>query len=752
MMKVAILTFNTATNFGAQLQAYALQKTLTDMGFEALHIRRGLASNSHSFKSVVKSKLSGERDKKYEEFTNNILRFYPGSYTRETVYQISDDFDAFVSGSDQVWNVKNGIDPVWFQDFVPDDKLKISYAASLGIDHIPLMYAEQISKRLDSFDYISVREKSSVEELGKFTDNKVSWNIDPVFLVSAGEWSQMAGEPIEKEPYIFVYGTQMSDEFKQIALKLKKETGLKLLSVFRMNGAKTVEYSCGPIEFVNYIKNAEYVVTTSFHATAFSIIFHKNLIEYLHSSTGSRARGILSLFHQEGSIVSAGEKLPEEWNYEDTDRIIAEQKEISITYLRSALSGKKCQRGGSSDHHLDWLGKPLEEDVIGNPDVFCTGCGMCSDVCPVCAISMVQRDNGFLYPSIDDDTCIHCNLCHKNCPSVNQQMKSDTEIQKIYALKSLDDNVISKCSSGGAFIHLSDKFLDKGGIIYGCMFNDSYEAVIGRAETKEERDLFCGSKYVQSNASGSYAMVCQDLKAGRKVMFSGVPCQVNALKTFLAVKNVDTENLFLIDLICHGCPSPAVWQKHLADIRRKYGDAGIETLTFRKKDEHGNNQALYIKFANEKEYFARSGHDLYYSMFLKNYILRPSCYSCRFTSTSREGDITIADWWGGYRVNPEFMSDNKGCSQVMVNSEKGMKLFSEIIDDVCGMEIKLEDGMQPNLQYPTPQPVNYDSFQRGLKSGGLENAAKEIASKKDKLRMLLGKAGLNEVVYRMKNN
>ena len=238
---------------------------------------------------------------------------------------------------------------------------------------------------------------------------------------------------------------------------------------------------------------------------------------------------------------------------------------------------------------------------------------------------------------------------------------------------------------------------------------------------------------------------------GNSVLFSGVPCQVNALKTYLKTKAISSEKLYTIDIVCHGCPNPTIWKQHLEIIQKKHKNAKIKYITFRKKEEHGNSQALFIEFENGKSYFARSGHDLYYRMFLQNYILRPSCYACRFSSINREGDLSLADWRDVHRILPELTSDNMGASQVMINTEKGLKLFKEIEGEYFGQEIKLEDGMQPNLIHPSEYPLKFDLFQKEFKKESFERAAWLVASKKGKLQIILQKLKLNEVLYRVKH-
>lgn len=749
-MKIALLTFNTAINYGAQLQAYALQKILRDSGYEAYHVMVGKRIKSTKIKYKIKSVLEKKKNESYDEFMNKRLIFYPGSFDESSFYLLNQVFDVFISGSDQVWNMKAGVNPIWFQEMVESEKKKISYAASMGIKDVPAEYISETARALSDFNYISVREDEAKSALSNYISGPIETHVDPVFLVNRSEWEELAGSRITKNPYIFVYGTEMTKQIKDAAYELKEQhPECSIISVFPMKGATAVDGSTGPIEFINYIRYADYVVTSSFHATAFSIIFHKKLVEVLHSTTGSRALNVLKVFHQENSQYRVGHRIME-WDYSGVDEIISAERKRSLSYLETAINSD-CTKQYFAKKPVEIWGKQNQDmKVIAEEAINCTGCGLCVNVCSKKAIEMHLDDSGFFYPSIDFKQCVKCGICHKSCPTVYSKSKSIPYTPVVYAAKSCEKSVLMNSSSGGVFVHLSNKILEDGGVVYGCKYDKEYNAVIGRATTKEERDLFCGSKYVQSSMQNSFIRVSEDLQDGKEVLFSGVPCQVDALKIYLESKKIATDKLYSIDLICHGAPNPSIWQEHLNKIKLQFQNREIRKITFRKKDEIGNGQCLYIEFEGEKSYFARSGHDEYYRMFLKNYILRPSCYSCRYSRKNRVGDITIADWWGGYKVKPELMV--LGCSEVIVNSDKGMHLFETINPEVKSLEITMSDGVQPNLYHPTYRPARWEEFQELYKKYGFKVAAWKISSKKEKVQTILQRLQLNEIIYKSKHD
>lgn len=340
-MRVGILTFNEAINYGAQLQAYALQQTINGIGYECEQISEPSAERKRwTIKEILIRIVKWRKYRKYHRFMQKQLNFCSVKYKKNQVSEWNKHFDCFISGSDQVWN---GYDPFYYQEMIEDEKGKIAYAASTGNGILPEKYGDRIGKDVNRFDAISVREKSSKRAFDGKCDKEIEVVVDPVFLVGKAFWDKECGKAIENGNYIFVYGTQMSDELCGIAYKLAEQTGLKICSVFPMKGAKVIDYSAGPLEFVNYVKNAEYVVTTSFHCTAFSIIYHKNLVELLHSTTGSRARDLLELVGMEQCIYERDTDYTKmKWDYSAAEIRLQEEIEKSHKFLKEALA--KCEK------------------------------------------------------------------------------------------------------------------------------------------------------------------------------------------------------------------------------------------------------------------------------------------------------------------------------------------------------------------------------------------------------------------------
>ena len=264
--------------------------------------------------------------------------------------------------------------------------------------------------------------------------------------------------------------------------------------------------------------------------------------------------------------------------------------------------------------------------------------------------------------------------------------------------------------------------------------NDDFQVKHGRATTLEDARKFQGSKYVQSDKQAIFCMVQKDLKEGKEVLFTGTPCEIAGLKKYL---RKEYDNLYTLDLICHGVPSRKLLNAFLKGKEKLYSSQIIE-LKFREKEYGWRNQELYIKFENGRIYHAPIWVDNFYRLFTNNYILRDSCYSCRFSSMERQGDITIGDFWNIKNVNEAF-EDKLGVSSIIINSEKGEKIFEKVKNKFDIIECSLNDINQKNLNSPSPRPSHYEEFQRLIGEKGFEYCLKKYGSMKmlEKIRRAL---------------
>lgn len=319
----------------------------------------------------------------------------------------------------------------------------------------------------------------------------------------------------------------------------------------------------------------------------------------------------------------------------------------------------------------------------------CMGCYGCFNICPQDCISMESDIEGFWYPEVDYDKCIKCGLCVEVCPIIHKT-KVDN-IPKAYACNNKDEAVRLKSSSGGVFTLVAEQVLDSGGVVFGVGFNRNFEVVHSYIDKKEEIDCFRGSKYVQSKIGHAYDQVENFLEQGRKVLFTGTPCQISGLKSYLGK---EYDNLFCMDNICHGVPSPKVWEKYVS-YRKDEAGSSVQRIAFRLKNEGWKLFSVSFLFSNDTEYIKNQKKDLYMRAFLKDICLRPSCYDCKFKTLNRESDITLADFWGIQNVLPE-MDDDKGTSLIFINSQEGQTMLDNIKSELEYKEVDINKAVSYN--------------------------------------------------------
>lgn len=349
---------------------------------------------------------------------------------------------------------------------------------------------------------------------------------------------------------------------------------------------------------------------------------------------------------------------------------------------------------------------------IENP-ADCCGCTACASICAHDAITMKPDALGFLYPEVDKEKCVDCGLCEKVC-AFNDNYDTSLNLDKplAYGARHKDMNEVETSRSGAAFIAISDYILEQGGVVYGAGYTDHFRVVHKRATTKEERDEFKGSKYVQSDMTGVFRQVKQNLRDGLTVLFSGTPCQTSGLNSYVGKRL--RENLFLVDIVCHGVPSPYMWRDYISYLEKKQGSP-IVWVNFRDKQKYGwaaHHETFKFKTGGGKMSFTY--------LFYKHIILRKSCEKCHFTNLHRPSDITIADFWGWQKTDPNINSDDKGVSLVLINTEKGRKLFEASKDRMNTVQADIQNCLQPNMQHPTKIDRKRNEFERDYQAKGFD--------------------------------
>lgn len=346
--------------------------------------------------------------------------------------------------------------------------------------------------------------------------------------------------------------------------------------------------------------------------------------------------------------------------------------------------------------------------ILKKDTLLCYGCKACEQKCPTLSIKMVPDNEGFYYPQIDKEKCINCRLCRKVCPHNENAYKKNNEFKKVFACIHKDDMVKFSSSSGGLFTALSDYVIDSGGIVFGAKYNESFDVEHSYAENKIAANAFKCSKYVQSDIKNTYKQTEEFLKKDKLVLFSGTPCQIAGLYSFLMR---DYDNLVTVDLVCHGVPSPKVFKEYLKYVSNKY-NSKIKYINFKEKSSGWLTPTINIKFENNSCYSKRLSDDIFIKLWSgMNLISRPACHNCKFTKTDRESDITIGDFWGIQNSMPDFM-DDMGTSLLILNTSKGEKIFNKIKSRLKIRKSNIESIENPNLFFPTPVGVGRKNFFR----------------------------------------
>ena len=351
----------------------------------------------------------------------------------------------------------------------------------------------------------------------------------------------------------------------------------------------------------------------------------------------------------------------------------------------------------------------------------CCGCAACVQRCPKQCISLKEDKEGFLYPSVDKNACIDCGLCEKVCPIINQN--DPREPLKVYAAKHKDDEIRMKSSSGGIFTLLAEQIIDEGGVVFGARFDEYWEVMHDYTETKEGLALFRGSKYVQSRIGNTYLKAENFLKQGRKVMFTGTPCQIAGLKRYLRKRY---DNLLAVDFVCHGVPSPKVWRTYLKEITNNHYHS-IKHINFRDKRTGWKNYSVSITCTSGTSIQSLYFENIFMKGFLFDFYLRPSCYQCVCKVARSGADITMGDFWGIDKIRPNW-DDDKGCGLVLDYSNYNFTQLAIGLEEMTYENAKVGN---PSICNSVKMPVNRNFFWYRLKqNASVERAWDETISLK----------------------
>ena len=723
MLRTGLITFHFSHHYGAQLQAFATMKAIRGLGHDCEIINYRLpdavrASQLYKKTASVRGIVSDAHTTlHYAQFKRRVDRF--NAFVAEEMPQTAKryggfadlqadppSYDVYVAGSDQIWNPyifeDKQFDPSFLLAFAKEGR-KISYAPSFAVSELPEDKAQQLKDYLEPFSALSVREKRGQTLVERCTGRTARVVLDPTLLLRREDWAAQAAAPKDKKPYILCYFVSDPGAAASYAKALAERTGLPIVQLAgarrKIDGCSKLVFDAGPREFLGLFQNADYVVTNSFHGAVFSLQFGRPFFtsmspKELANPTDSRIYSLLSRLGCADRIIGLDSTAPVDAaiDYDIVNARLDEARADSLAYLKAAIEGTELPPVPVYETTQRIIPTLCSREN-------CTGCTACAAACPVGAITMKADHEGFLRPVVGD-TCIHCGKCETMCPSLADRPTELTE-QPVYAVRNRDAEILSQSTSGGFFSALARHVLAQNGVVCGAVYDEDLNVVHGFAETEEELLSLRQTKYVQSDLRGVFPKIAHFLKDGRKVLFTGTPCQVEGLKHFLGGEQ---ENLLTCDLVCHGVPSPAVYHSWLTAEESRHGKKAV-SLLFRDKREGWGKSKLTLTFEDGSVCSAPLTETTYGRGFGAAMFLRPSCHRCPCAGYRRPADFTLGDFWG---IDPSALPNGTegGVSMVIPNSDRAKALWIDLQNEIESVSRPWEEATKGNPRLLSPTPAN----------------------------------------------
>ncbi|WP_298033331.1 polysaccharide pyruvyl transferase family protein [uncultured Dysosmobacter sp.] len=699
-MKTGLVTFYHIHHYGALLQAAATERAVESLGHECEIIdyfvnqdnslfRRptGLGSAAADAHTALHYPALQARYQRFEKFSQDHLRISPRRYeSLEELRTTNPPYDAILAGSDQIWNPlifpDGRFDPVFFGAF--SEKRKIAYAPSFGTPVIPEGMEEELRKYLSQFSHLSVREKQGQKITAEITGREAPVVLDPTLLLTADQWRAAIHTPggylnVKKYTpggYILCYCISKPGALAPYIRTFAERSGMPIVQLCGVRQKVHPKARCvldaGPAEFLELFANAAFVFTNSFHGTVFSVQFHVPFFtavspRELADPETSRTFSILSRLGLTDRIIGGGSTagLEDQIDWQAVDGRLAAERAGSLDYLRAALENAPYESAPAETRDAKQDGPRLADHSR------CTGCTACASVCPKDAIAMVRDQEGFSYPAADLDKCVRCGRCTAACPALKQRPRAP--LPAAFAAWNRNDEIRRDSTSGGVFTALADYVLESGGVVFGAAMDGKQRLRHVACFRKEDLWRLRGAKYVQSDLGETFREVRAALNMGRDVLFSGTPCQVDGLYSFLGCR---PEKLTTCDLVCHGVPSPGVWEDMARSIEAQKGK-GLQAVRFRNKVTGWKDSHFTTIYDDGTVDTAPLFSTEYGRAFGRSLFLRPSCHRCAYTNLNRPGDFTLGDFWG---LKPEELPEQqqKGVSLLLVNTAHGSHIFDQL--------------------------------------------------------------------------
>lgn len=687
---IAMMTWHTYQNYGSVLQASSLYHNIQKLGYEPKllnYLPKGAVKSNPKLDLIkrVINKIKGRTNALYSsEEQIALYNEYLLERTSRTVicntyselHDLTEEFCAFVCGSDQIWSPLC-YDSKYFLDFVENTEKMVAYAPSIGSLKIddPII-RERMAQYISRFKHLTVREQQGANLIRELTGQDAKVVLDPTLLMGATEWDEFVRiDGVEKidGKYILCYFLGDDGKYMRYVRMLSKKLNIPFyvipVTTRQKYGGNAVPFEVGPSEFVSLIRNADHVVTDSFHGMAFSVNYNipfsilKRFKENDPKNQNSRIFNLLQMLGLEDRLVDYKDTKNiqdvVDCDFTDANQKLKDKRDDSIAYLKNALtSAVKAPTG--------------QKELSFKITDMCCGCGACFTVCSKGAISICRNEEGFEHYSIDATKCVRCGQCKTVCPMTNIVAPQMKESKALYSVKSCSEQVLKVSSSGGVGHEIASALLSNGYAVCGCTYDTSDNSAkhIWIMPGQEEKlSLLQGSKYIQSVSADAMKQVV-DIAKNTKIAFFGTPCQAAAVDKILRKKNL-RDQAIVVDLICHGVPSYYLWEKYLFELDKKHGTGDHPSILFRSKEREWRRRLLLVN-GNDHVYKREEHKDDFYAFFRRGLCYMKSCSDCPYRERSA-ADLRIGDYWGD-----KFVHDKQGVSMVIANTFQGDELINTL--------------------------------------------------------------------------
>lgn len=736
-MKVGLCTPYKIDNYGTKLQAYAVQEKIKGMGYDVEVVNFDRRSDyrisklikRYANKEFIQGKIYRKNDDRmsHEDVRVNLkirkdaINSFDQSHYKLTplikgypaLCEYAKECTAIICGSDQIWLPGNVNNPTVTLEFTLKSCKRIAFAPSFGISVIPDKLKKTYKNFLTQFDSLSVREIQGAKMIKDLTGIDAPVVLDPTLTLDENKWNELAeeGRNHVSDKYMFCYLLGTTEQHRIEARRIADNLGLKLVIMPHFKAYVPADekysdvclYDVSPCDFVRMIREADYVCTDSFHATVFSIINKKRFMTFERfkaDSVNSANSRIYSLLGQldllehiwsENTTKAQEEEFPD---YAEVNKKLSLLREQTDAYLISALKDVP-----KAEKNLPVFHEKVAKD--------CCGCGACEAICPKDCITMINEEGtGFRYPKVTKgDNCIHCNQCNVVCPYEQHHNVCHVTGEAYYAVNNVPE-ILNKSSSGGIFFPLTQKTIRDGGYVCGATYDENFDVKHIIVHKEEDLVPLIGSKYAESDLGKCFYEIRDLLEKEKKVLFSGTPCQVHGLKSFL---KKEYDNLFVVDLLCYGIQAPEAWKRYKDYITP--ANEKILNVNMRDKNSTWQNYSMSISFSDGTVYCADKNTDLYAKTYSKGFYIRPSCFNCQLKAFPRRSDITIGDFWDIDKIMPE-KNDGRGSSIIFPQTEKGLDALK-----LLGKENVIQYSKIDEMTLRKVHPLFCLSGKRNRKSG-----------------------------------